>query len=395
LSIADLAARVVEVGIETGSGQPVVIGFDSESLINRLGMDCVIESLQRLPLDEAVGRLEGADVSWANRRRRAVTMLASSVETLRNSLLPLMPRLPKGVPQPFINHGVDVLDAPNSEVPDLKVSVTVLAPAALSVPTTHDDAPGPVGAEREGRILAELARSRINRWLQNAPKSGWSLTARPWEITDPGDGRRITRATAQLRSDDDAPISGWRQQTPILTGAQIRTGAADPEGGSPFMVADFAIGLWLVELTAERRPANRRFDSRPLPAALSLAEMYALLTEVVTGAVESTASLYERLTERTKLESSMIVRVAIEAGLGIDAVVDLTGERRAGSGGSRSVHLAHHFESEAGGDTARMVARAKDWVTALMDDWLLQSGYRNYEDSLLRLSAAVDEPEVA
>ncbi|SBT40565.1 KAP family P-loop domain-containing protein [Micromonospora narathiwatensis] len=383
-SISGLAARLVRVGAEVSSGQPVIIDLDAASLIQRLGDARVLEGRPALEADAGSETVDRQDLAWASRRRTAARLL---VDALANPSRSRVPSLPTDVPEPFTNYRVNPLEAPNGEVPDLGISVTVLVSAGESLPMTNLAAPGPFGDEREAIIQNELRNGGVNHWLEVTAATAWPLIADQWQISDGGDGRTVTKAAVALRSKDETTTGGWRQETPILAGAQIRTGATNPGGVEPFLVADFAVGLWLTELTADRRPDPRRHDSRPLPAALSLAELYTLLIEVMTGAIRSAAVLHARLIERGEPEPSMIIKVAMEAGTGVDAVVDLSKEERVGTGGSRpQIQVGHfRFSTPDAQDVDKFNEQARSAVLALMGEWLLRSGYRRYEDVLLSL----------
>ena len=352
-----------------GTGRPLIIHFDAGAMIQRVGLDSVRAALDGSQLS---GEPDDRDVSWESRRRHAATELRAAIasETVQRRL----PTLPDGVAQPFVNRAT-VLLAP--ETPDLRIAVTVLTPADAS-PESTEPGPGPVGEQREQAILATLEESPMTRWMGSTAKS-WPLVAKQWEIADAGDGRRYTHfVTALASSAEDA--TSWRVRTPILAGASVRTGSDPPR---PFLVADFEIGLSLTELGPQRLPAERRHDSRPLPAALSLDEMDGLLTAMIATGIESTAALLAGLLTSIDADSSMILRVQIESSSGIDAVVNLGNLQRAGVGGARNLWLVHHFQVALGRDG--VAERAGEWALALLGEVLLRSGYRNYEQVLLAL----------
>jgi len=369
LPVVVVAARLIEVGVEGGTRRQVIVEFDAEAMIRRLGLDRVRAALAGPQL---TGEPDERDVSWAGRRRHAAAALRVAVAS--GATEGRLPTLPASVARPFVNRAT-VLRAPGAELPDLRIAVNVLMPADAS-PDSSSPGSGLIGDERERAVLATLEDSPMTRWMGSTAKS-WPLAAKEWEIADPGDGRRYTHSVTALTSTAEE-ASFWRVRTPILAGASVQTGGDLPR---PFLVADFEIGLWLTELSPQRLPAGRRHDSRPLPAALSLNEMDGLLTAMIATGIETASALFGRVVTSFDLDPPTLLGVQIEAPSGIEAVVNLENLQRAGAGGSRTGSLEHVFASAPGPDGAGQ--RAGEWALALLGELLLRSGYRNYEQRLL------------
>ncbi|MEV4282702.1 KAP family P-loop NTPase fold protein [Actinoplanes xinjiangensis] len=370
LPLITLASRFVDVGIESGTRRQSIITFDAAAMAVRLGPE-VMRTVLMAP--RAVDEPDALDVSWEGRRHYAAARLGAIASDAFGSRLPV---LPEESGQPFMSRG-SVLRAPGNEVPDLGIKVTALAPAGAS-PQSAEKAAGLVGEAREQAIQGTLDDSPITRWMASIARS-WPLSAPRWEIADPGDGRRYTDFTVELTS-TAANANSWRLQAPIRAGAHVRTGL---DQSSPFLVADFEVGLWLAELDSQRMPAGRRHDSRPLPAALSLSEIGSLLAAMIATGIESGSTMFQRVLTSPEGDPPLTLQVEISSPSGIDAVVCMRDLQRAGTGGSRSTSLRHHFEFTPGRDVPDRASR--DWALALLGEALLQSGYRNYEQDLLAL----------
>ena len=376
----DVAARLIEVGVDGVSGRPMILGLAADTLVNRLGIRRVRMAVDEgVEADEVVGgseRLDRFDLSWAGRRRYAATMLLSD-----GHALPAAERfrLPDEMITTFQNHSVLALDAPES--PELTIAVTVLAPELAAIPRAGGPSSGPVGELREEILLAELAASRISHWLTAVAERHWPVDAEPWRISDPGDGRTRTRAAAFLRSDaaDPADATAWRVSTPVRAGVQVWTGTTDL---APFIVADYQIGLWFSELDAARRSAGRRHNEKPWPAALLPDELITLISDTLAGAQETTPRLFDGLAAGAA-GSAMAIQVAITAPPGIDAVVNLEAWDRAGGDRQGIQQISHSFIHDPArtGPGSEPLALA----VAMVGEMLLRSGYRGYEESLLEI----------
>ncbi|AGL14220.1 hypothetical protein L083_0710 [Actinoplanes sp. N902-109] len=380
--VVGIASRLVQVASMTESDATVIIGFDADALVARLGSARVLDGLP----EQDPGPAPVQDSGWADRARFAVPRLRAAVAEATGLTERRIPSLPTGVPQPFGAFDVNALNTPGAELPDLRIAVTVMMPS-LRVPGSAAPAAGPAGEDREMLILRELESSSMTRWLQAASGSGWPLAAQPWQLTDVGDGRRLTRAAAGLRwTGQPEPTFGWRQRTPVLTGAQILTGT---EAGTAVIVADLAAGLWLAELTSERTPDELRHDSRPLPAALSLMELSTLVHVAVRSAVSATEALHRSLLDDATEDASAVVRVRLTAAAGLPAAVDLSMLTRMGTNGSYPSEQSGHFLFSAAElkDRGRLDSKAMDAAVALIGEWLLRSGFRRYEATLLGIGA--------
>ncbi|WP_158647163.1 P-loop NTPase fold protein [Actinoplanes sp. ATCC 53533] len=350
-----LAARLVGSGGTTGD----LSGFDAEALIERLGQARVTT---HLPDPGSVPSIDRTSW-WGERRFHALVELAAALSRIRET--------PATVPRPFTTHRVDVLRPPNGETPDLKLTVAALIPAGDSIPADTERAAGSIGEERETLILGRLDDCDLTRWLGRAHVPRWPLQFGGWKITDPGDGTRYTELSARL-STTSGTARGWRQETPVLAGVHIRT-------GEDFLVGHYGIGLWQTELDVSRNPADRRHNTRPLPAALTLPELRAVLEVSLSTAVDVSGALYRSLLRHTGTAPDVAVHIAVECGNGLDSVVDLTAVNRIGQGRG-STHHTGDFLFRARHDVVATAAR--EWTSRFVDEWLMRSGYRGYQDVL-------------
>ncbi|MBL7261351.1 P-loop NTPase fold protein [Paractinoplanes lichenicola] len=358
-----LASRLVERGYGT-DGAPEIVGFDAEALIERLGPR---RFSQHVPQPQPLPTSTGAN-DWESYRFHAVVELNEA-----------LPHAVVQVPRQMASHRVEVLSAPNGEVPDFKISATVLVPAGEEFPTGIAIAPGPTDRDREDLIQQQLAECALTRWLRREPELRWPFRFDAWQLTDVGDGMRHTRLGTRLH-DTSGAGGGWRQQTPVLAGVNVRTGTTGEEG---YLVADFAVGLWLTELDGSRRPAGRRHDARPLPAALDPGELHELLDAMTLTALDVSTALYQGLLRRRRPDPDMIVHVVAEANNGLDSVVDFTGLNRPGAGTGSGQHADDLIFRPSREDSAPI---ARDWTNKFLRDWLVRAGYRDYDVNLMKAS---------
>jgi hypothetical protein len=248
-------------------------------------------------------------------------------------------------------------------------------------------APGPAAHDRERAILNLLASSPVTTWLADAVP-GWHAQVEAWKITD-SDGRRITTAISEVRPDHDTN-SKSEHAGPLVLAAQFHTGlAADPSGSDarePAVVLTIAVMIWLAELTADRQPDEGRHTEEPLPAALSLPEAYNLLV-ALTRSVNTAHAALVQLTEVADVSREILIDLEMETRPGIEAVIDLSKFSRVSTG--RRTQYRQAFETRADPLDGRPVlyTPALDEIALIaLDEWLLQSGYREYEQALRDLS---------
>jgi hypothetical protein len=376
VELINLAARLVVMAYPVGEGSPTIFNFDAQDMIRRLGLRRVASQSMDLGMPR-VGENDREFHSWPRRRFHASVELAHAIDASSVEPQHELPSLPADAPEPFTNHRIEVLDPPGGEVPDLKISVTALTPAAKNLSVANDVASALTGGARETVIIEELNGSRLTEFL-TGERERWPFRFGGWKITDPGDGRVYTAAAGKLHS--TAQISdGWRQETPVLVGAQVRTGT---DGDKPFLISDYAIGLWLVELDSKRSSADRRNDSRPLPAAYTIRELYVMLYTEIYSAIEMSLTLYESLLRQPSPNPDVVLRVSVEAQNGIDSAVNLEGLSRTGRGSGSTWQVAHFLFNNARDEMGDL---SRDWAVALISEWLMRSGYRSYESTLQKI----------
>jgi hypothetical protein len=384
--VEDLAARFVQTGTFAGTGEHTLVGFDAGGVARRLGPDRVRAHEQALRAAADQPPAAGTDsVTWAARRIAAAHQL---VDWLDKGLpaLPPLPDIPARDPGPLLNHRPDLLNAPGGEQPDLRVRLGVLAPVSASLPAANLPAPGPVGERRDQAFRDLVAAAPIAAWLAEAAPR-WHADGQAWEHSTDGKSYATARSAAAIRDSDTA--QGWRQQTPVLAGLQIRTGMADgTDGPRPAVLLTAEVGLWMSELTADRRPDQRRHDAQPLPAALTLDEAYDLIVAVTRCAATATHALGKLTTDPGAEPFASLVDLYVQANGGPGHAVDLAGLDRVGAPAQ-----TEHRQTVAvtttrlGGGLTACDFPAEDVAAAAIAEWLLRAGYRGYEPRLQRLRA--------
>lgn len=342
------AARLVEPVTDLSSGRAVIMKFDAEGFARRLGSTRLLKAVP-LSIADVPAPQRGV---WTERRlytARQLQEVAGKLAAGRRHL----PELSADVPQPFVNHHVEVLTATAGHPASLTVTVSTLVPAGRVIPAGANPAPGPYGRDREQIITDELARGALTGWLTEEAGAGRV----EWRLDDAGDGRRYTRLSTRIagRPGEDVPA--------IQAGAQIRTGSPEPAAtpAEPYLVADLAVALW----------------QRKLP----LANLYSLCTAVLGQALRSSTALYGRLIGRPDPAPRTIARITLDAPAGIQEAVGLDRIERVGTNPSGSRQVAH-FEFACPAADPEFDGRVAEQVIAVLHDWLMTSGYRGYEDRL-------------
>jgi hypothetical protein len=269
------AARLVSVGVNMATGGTEVTALNENDILLRLGLERVKAALSGPSLD--LSPADERDASWRSRRLLAEhglrTRLREQAAASRN-----LPDLPKHKMPALDKHRPALLTAaPEGDEPSLRIQVTAVIPHSVTDLTMQ----GSVAKGLTGAALAHLAFSAVDA---TSPLTGWLRAAAPrfhsavagW-IIGKSDGRTRVLLTASLLS-QEAAASGWRQQTPVLAGAELfagRTGDGFVDDAEVVMLTT-TVGFWLVELDEQRRPATSRAQTVPLPASLTLAEAYEL-----------------------------------------------------------------------------------------------------------------------
>jgi hypothetical protein len=397
IPLADLAARWVDVGTNLASGQLIITGFDPSPLLRRLGLRRV--EAARAALTTAAGsdgRIDEDDTTWENRRKLAARMLLDALDRADREPRSLLPVVAHRDSHPFTNHRPAILGAPGGEEPDLYAQLSVLLPADSSLLSHSAPMPPPnrpTGAEREDTFLSLIATSPITQWLDEVAEQ-WHIKPGTWKVTY-SDARSVTTVAATAHT-TEAAAGGWRQQTPVLLAAQIRTGLATPEGGGrASQLLTIAVGMSIGELTSDRRPDSRSHSESPMPAALSLDELYQLIRALVRS-TRLAGPLYRQLADSSHQPAEPLIHLSIQPRPGLAAVVDLRDLKRIGAGHHGMLGLAFDVSQPPYG--AEPAGEDLDAITVgFLSECLLRAGYREYEHRLrelwMRLPNSVAAPE--
>ncbi|MGW1344339.1 KAP family P-loop NTPase fold protein [Kribbella sp. NPDC002412] len=371
LSLPDLAARMVEVSVDP-AGQPTSLAaIDVDTFVLRLGPSRVLHHLDELRA-AVTDAVDPADLSWSNRKAAAASQLLSAADKQQLIRLPKLPSIDR--PPALLNHEPVLLAAPAGQEPDLKAQLTVIVPGGSTLPVADDNAPGLIGQEREEAALELLNYyTPATDWLsRSAPE--WHLTTLEWQTSD-AEARSSTNAV--LHTDVEATGGG---NLPVQVAAQVRTGV-DQSATTPVLMLTIAVGFWLLELGNDRRPDNiRHNDQRPLPAALSPAELVDLLTAMLAST--STAfDAFETLLQQSPAPDRATVDLTLHTTGGMAGVVDLGGTRVVRQGSRTD----HRVTIDLGRSTDLYPERLTGLAAAIVGEWLLGAGYRGYDELLLRI----------
>lgn len=380
LPIEHLAARMVEVGTNLATSRLTVIGFDTAQFQRRLGLNRV--RARRASLEAAADpqlvSIDEDDATWVGRRRTAARMLIEAIDQAERDPGVLLPSGPHVQPHPFVNHRPAILDGPSGEDPDLRMQVAILLPRGTMLPTYAETVGGAVGKSWESAIMDFVSRSPVASWLGDIATS-WHVKPAAWNL-EYTDARSIITVVGGGHS-IEAAASSQRQETPIRVGAQVRAGTGysgvDEAPNHDSVLLTITVGLWLVELTTERRPSDRRHNELPLPAALTLDEVYSLIL-ALTRCVETASLILGRLTgHATDPAMKAFVNLNFRASGELGAVVKLDHIERVGTRTQATFDQTYEVGSAA--------PEAADVAVQALGEWLLQSGYRGYPGELYGL----------
>jgi hypothetical protein len=185
----------------------------------------------------------------------------------------------------------------------------------------------------------------------------------------------------------DQPATSESQHAPPLSlAAQFHTGlAANPPNADtrePVLLLTVEVAIWLTALSADRRPDERGHTEEPLPAALSLHEAYDLLA-ALTRCASTAHSALAQLTQSSDMSGEILVDLTVETRPGIGSVIDLSNIRRVGTGRQsqyRQAFTARTIPIES--DSPMYTPALGDITVSALSEWLLQAGYRDYEQQL-------------
>jgi hypothetical protein len=380
LDVLDFAARLVSIGSHPASGTRSIVGFNADSATLRIGAERVARNLpsNNPPTTDAHSE---DDISWRNRRAIATRLLAARVAEAPARTTPRLPAARQS-PGPLQNHQPALLR--EAEDPDLSIRLTVLAPPDR-LPAVGSVATGPEADAREQAVQDLLQRSPLTNWLGAvAPRWNAAAPPAPWKVIDT-DGRTRTVVHTGLDVSDPAATS-WRQQRPVSAAAQIWTGLADG-GDSPQLVLSVQVGIWLVELDEQRRPASVRSNTEPFAAALSVPEVHELLV-----ALFSTVPTAQRAADvllDTAAPDRLLVDVSVDGSAGLSALVDVRDLRREPAVGGGHVRATYDVATTSlAGGRAGQTPRPAELAAAVLKEWLLQAGVRGYETMLVELTGS-------
>ncbi len=285
---------------------------------------------------------------------------------------------------PLSNHQPALLTVPAGQEAGLRAQVSVLIPASDRPPPLNMAAAGPIGQAREKAILDLLAASPATSWLGSAAPR-WHMELSNWNITD-SNGRTITTATSAAHL-DQAAAAGSQKWQQILIGAQFRSGlAADQSGGGtgePMLLLTVVVGIWLAEFSADHRADEQRHSQETLLAAMTLGEAYDLLAALTRCCADIANAALPRLVETSAQPREILIDLMLEAPAGLGAVVDLSKMNRVGRANQTQYKQAFKTTADPRGVGApAYVPGVVDVAASALGEWLLQAGYREYEQPL-------------
>jgi hypothetical protein len=376
---ADVAGRMIQTASLPGGGMETLVAFDAASAMGRLGRKAVAagaDALRRVASPAGTGPPDDDDVSWTNRSRLAATLLLEEIAADEAGEIRL-PSPPAVEHPPLRGHRPETFQAP--EQPDLRLQATFLLPAGPALPLPTAGKSGLNAKDREREAVRLMADSPMTAWLGTAGPR-WHLQPTPWTVAQTEDA--CVTVAAVGRSPDQR--GHWRLETPIMLGAQFRTGpGGDPES-SLSLVVTVAAGLWLRELDSARKPSSTRHnDVAPLPAALTIAEAYGVLA-ALTSCVTTALNAFPVLVPDGPAVENVHVAVVVEAGDGPGTVVDLTGAERVPAGRNRHETTYSVRVDSLGGGTSHLVPGPDDLAAAVLNDWFAAAGHRGHEPELDR-----------
>lgn len=386
LPIPDLAARFVETRTHLSGTHESLTGFDAPTFIRRLGEERVSQdaALKKLVSQSATDAVrDEEDISWRSRRSIATNSLVVALRQKGSGQL----RLPKLTPVDAAtwqdDHKPDLLGRGGAS-PDLFFQIAVKTLLSRA-PTADTPAPATNQAtwpDFEDGVLAILSSGPALRWVREVATS-WHVEEGSWAISGSQPPRRLdARLEARSLLGEAATP---QQQAPVTMGAQVLTGPADgskSSAGPPGFT--LCIGLSMEEIGADRRPSTVRHNQAPLPAALTLGETARVL-EALLGSC-SDALRVGRLIRPEAPTPALVAEIIMEAPGGMGRVVDLAGVRRVDDSVMSRMRALVPVQVRGAGPDAYMFAEAEDELSvAILNEWLLQQGYRGYESSLADL----------
>lgn len=381
MTIADFVARLVTIGVDTGTGSRTIIGFDPTAAIRRVGSERLSADAQFVVGPSDLGRDE-SDVTWANRRAIATdTMRAALADgsPLRSPVTPVTFRADAG---PLLNYRPSPLQS--EEAPELSIRLSVLAPSG-AMPQLGSVADGRGAEQREDEVLRLFGDGPLSAWLrQIAPR--WHARVIAFDYADT-EARTRTVVRAGLEVTDSAATS-FRQRQPVVVGAQMLTGRAPGQGEEPgpaALVLTVQVGVWLVELDDQRRPSASRSNVAPVPAALSLPELHELLV-AVCSCIRTAQAAGSRLFEGAPLVSDLLVDLSVECPAGLASLVNLqTLTRRPTSSGAHVQQTCDVTIESLTGGRIGLTPQPEQIAMSLLSQWLENSGFRGFDDVLAGL----------
>jgi hypothetical protein len=388
---ADIAGRMIQTASLPGGGAETLVGFDPASTLVRLGRKTVVAAagaLRKAAGPTGAAPPDEGDVSWRNRTRLAALLLLGELTSDRAGEI----RLPSPGPVEhgaLRNHRPDTLRAP--EEPDLRLQATFLLPMQPDLPLSAAGPQRVAAQDREQEAVRLMTESPLTTWLCTAAPL-WHLHDEPWTVARTEDAS--VTVVAAGRALDQRGV--WRLKTPIMLGAELRAGPG-PDGETTLLVTVTA-GLWLKELDARRKPSSTRHNTSPLPAALTVAEAYNALA-ALTACATTALNAHSALAPDAPAVEEMIVAVAVEAGEGPGAVVDLSASRRvpaernrhgaayairvrAGDVAPRIMSLSEVRLDLPGGGATRFDPGPAALAVAVLADWFTAAGHRGHEEEL-------------
>lgn len=271
VEIDHLAARYVDIGTVPASGQQTLVGFEVEAFGTRYGRSRIEAECQRLLSEQGLTQADEEDITWPNRRaiasRQLVRWLSSPHH--RTETIAAIDRVDNRVISDLTANGF--VPTGGANLPDLQVAVAFHLGGQPGAETSTDGQPTD---QREAELLDVARRTRVVGWLETI-RADWNIDhISDWQTTN-----GHPRLWSQVECQAEGPADGGRGAVPIAVKVKSEVGAVDQQ--HPSLQLAVLVSIRMSALEASRRPATRTYDDKPLPAALSVAELHQLLVALL------------------------------------------------------------------------------------------------------------------
>jgi hypothetical protein len=307
-----LAARYVDVGTDVGDDRQVLVSFNADEFAARFGRSLVEAARERLVATQSRGTNDEDDISWSNRRAVAAGHLVRWLNSTLHRpatvtpLVRLKDRSMTDLSGSFVPTG-------GANLPDLQLAVGFHfgGPPGVEAPSL-----GQPTDEREARFLELARRSKLNGWLE-AIRPTWRLERiGDWAITD-GHPSLWT----QVEREADGQRDGSPPLFPIRTRMKCDVGSKDPHSPPSIQLAAL-VEFRMSGLEASRQRASRTFDDKPLPAALTVAELFDVLVALLDTR-DAARELWSSLSSGVEVPTHDETQIVMWARGGMSRSIDL------------------------------------------------------------------------